>query len=108
MAKLTWEWSDRPDEIIISKKKGRITVEELYEFFDSRDAVWNFGEGALWVVANRVRDDAYQGWNMEKPEGDRVSVWVLGDESTCFCGRVLHTSYCPECGHNLWEEVKKC
>lgn len=104
--KLTWEWTGAPEEIVIRKKKGRITVEELHEFFESRDAVIHFGEGAMWAVVSRVRDDAYQGWNMEKPEGDRVSVWVLGDESTCFCGRVLHTSFCPECGAHLWEDKK--
>ena len=106
-SKLTWEWTDTAggDKITLVKKKGRITVEEIFEFMSSQDAVWAFGEGTMWVIANRIREESYQGWDLYgKPEGDAVDVWILGDDSKCFCGRTLHTSYCPECGAKLYEE----
>lgn len=98
MAKLTWEWTERDDQIIIRKPKGKLTVEEVIDFTHSRDFINAFGEGTLCVIAWRIMEDTYQGFDFDRPEGDSQEVWVLGDESRCFCGRVLHTSYCPECG----------
>lgn len=104
MSKLTWEWTDRDDQIIIRKPKGKLTVDEVMGFLRERDQMFAFGEGTLCVIAWRLNSDMYQGWELGKPEGDSQEVWILGDESRCFCGRVLHTSYCPECGHKLWED----
>ena len=102
VGKLEWEWGDRDDEITIRKKKGKITVAEIYEFMSSLEARFAFGEGTLWVIANRIKSDTYVGFEMEEPEGDAVDVWIIGDEQECFCGRVLHTSYCPKCGEKLF------
>lgn len=102
MAKLTWEWTERTDQIVIRKSKGLLTVDEIMRFLREREQISAFGEGTLCVIAFRLNTDMYSGWEFEKPEGDSQEVWVLGDESKCFCGRVLHTQYCPECGHKLW------
>lgn len=106
MSKLTWEWTERDDQIVIRKPKGKLTVEEVVEFMHRPEMISTFGGGTLCVIAWRIKEETYQGFDFEKPEGDSQEVWVLGDESKCFCGRTLHTSYCPECGHKLWEEEK--
>ena len=108
MAKLSWEYTDRNDQIVIRKPKGKLTVEEIVEFLNEREQRYAFGEGTLCVIAWRIKDgDTYQGFDWEKNEGDSQEVWVLGDEAKCFCGRTLHTQYCPECGHKLWDENPK-
>ena len=59
------------------------------------------------MIAWRMSSDTYTGWELGgKPEGDTQEMFVLVDESECFCGRILHPQCCPECGHELWKEVK--
>ena len=103
MGKLTWEWdSTRDNLIVIQKPRGKLTVDEIMEFFDTREAKMAFGEGALCVIAWRIREESYSGWEFDEPKGDSKEVWVLGDDSQCFCGRILHDQYCPECGTKLF------
>lgn len=101
MAKLSWEWGDKDDQIIIRKPKGKLSVEEIAEFMSSHEMIMAFGEGALCVIAFRTKTDYYPGFEMEELKGDAQDLYVLTDESTCFCGKVLNMQYCPECGHKL-------
>ena len=102
MSKLTWEWDGTRDDLIrIHKPKGKLTVNEIMDFMQTRDMMNTFGEGALVVIAWRTKSDWYQGFNFEEDPGDTKDVYVLTDESRCFCGQVLHMQYCPECGHKL-------
>ena len=105
MAKLTWEYGDKDDQIIIRKSKGKLTVDEIVEFMNKWEQLQDFGEGTLCVIAWRMKSDTYSGWDMyeEKP-GDAVDLFVLQDSSTCFCGKTLFPQYCPECGTNLIQE----
>ena len=101
MSRLTWEYGDKPDQIIIRKAKGKLTLDDIHAFMNEREQLLAFGEGVLCVIAWRTSADTYSGWETGKPEGDAADVFVLQDESTCFCGKVLHYQYCPECGCEL-------
>ncbi len=104
MTKLTWEWGDRDDQIIIRKSKGRLTLDDIVEFTSQPEIINAFGEGVLCVIAWRNRTDTYQGVEYEQT-GDAQAVWMLSDGSKCFCGRELYMQYCPECGHKLTEDA---
>ena len=108
MAKLTWEYGDKDDQIIIRKSKGKLTVQEIMDFMSQREQILDFGEGALCVIAWRMKEDTYSGWDMytENP-GDAVDLFVLQDSSTCFCGKTLFPQYCPECGTKLLQEKEE-
>ena len=103
MSKLELECGHKTDEWIIRKNKGRLTVAEIMEFMNRRDQLMQFGEGAMCVIVWRTSSDTYSGWDdmLGKAEGDSQSMFVLQDESRCFCGRVLHMQYCPDCGRKL-------
>ena len=102
-SKLTWEWGDHPDEIIVRKSKGRLTLEELHRFFNEREQLLSLGEGNLMLILWRTSSDSYTGWDMgQADEGDSQSIYVLQDGSTCICGKTeLYQQYCPHCGEKL-------
>lgn len=105
MSRLSWEYGDKEDQIVIRKPKGKLTVQEIQEFMNDRKQLYDFGEGALCVIAWRMKSDNYSGWDLHvEQQGDAVDMFVLQDSSTCFCGKVLYPQYCPECGHHLTEE----
>lgn len=107
MSKLTWEWSElgNGDRIIIRKPKGKLTVDEIVAFLNEREQIYAFGEGALCVIAWRNSSDSYSGWDLSgEQKGDDAEVFVLQDDSQCFCGKVLHLQYCPKCGEPLWDK----
>ena len=108
LGKLKWEYGDKLDQIIIRKAKGKLTVPEIRSFMNEREQRMDFGEGALCVIAWRIQSDTYTGWEMgfDKPEGDEAELFVLQDESECFCGRILHPQFCPACGYDLRKEMK--
>ena len=100
--KLTWEYGDKEDQIIIRKPKGKLTMQEIVDFMNQREQLFDFGEGALCVIAWRMSSETYSGWEMHGEQaGDAVDLFVLQDSSTCFCGKTLFPQYCPECGTNL-------
>ena len=102
MSKLSWEYSSLHDDaIIIKKAKGKLTVGEIMEFMKDREQIMNFGEGTLCVIAFRNYTDGYDGWELETHQGDEQEVFILDDETRCFCGQLLHYQYCPDCGRNL-------
>ncbi|MBR6029196.1 MAG: hypothetical protein IKP40_08890 [Clostridia bacterium] len=106
MSRLSWEYGDKDDQIVIRKPKGKLTVQEIREFMNERKQLMDFGEGALCVIAWRSSGESYIGWELfGEPQGDTVDLFVLQDSSTCFCGKVLYPQYCPACGHKLTEEA---
>lgn len=106
-SKLAWEWGDHDDEIVVWKKKGKLTLDEVWEFLQERDQLNAFGENSLAVILFRLREREYPGWDQEEQEGDAQSVYILSDGSKCICGRTeLWMQYCPECGRKLIGEEK--
>lgn len=99
-SKLTWEWADNCHDIIIKKAKGRLTLDEVYSFMQTRE-LRNAFEGCLlvWAFSSMERDETLDVWEGET-EGDAVTLTVVGDGSTCpICGRnELFPQYCPDCG----------
>lgn len=99
-AKLTWEWADNGQDIIIHKAKGRLTLDEVYAFMQTREMRDCF-EGALllWQFRSLERDESIDLFEGES-EGDSVLLNVINDGSTCpICGRnELFPQYCPDCG----------
>ena len=106
MSKLQWEWGERDDEITITKKKGKISFDELFHFFHEPEMVNQF-DGSLIVIAFRVHSErdmyTYTDALFGAPEGDSMDIQVVMDESICpICGKnKLYPAYCPECGHKL-------
>lgn len=105
-AKLKIEWDESPDKLIVTKKKGKITFDELMRFFHERDQI-NAFDGSLITVAFRVNAERDMYSFMDEvygePEGDTLTVYVVGDESKCpICGNIAYTQYCPECGRKLF------
>lgn len=100
--KITWEWGDHDEEIVVRKEKGRLTLDELWEFLQEREQLNVFGENSLAVILFRLRGREYSGWDHEEPEGDAQNVYILSDGSKCICGRTeLWMQYCPDCGRKL-------
>jgi hypothetical protein len=54
-SKLAWEWGDHDDEIVVRKKKGKLTLDEVWEFLQERDQLNAFGENSLAVILFRLR-----------------------------------------------------
>ena len=87
------------------RRRERMTVEEIVKYLDEREQIYAFCEGALCVIAWRNSTERYSGWDLPgRDEGDSQEVFVLQDDSRCFCGRVLHMQYCPKCGEPLWDK----
>ena len=104
-AKLTMEYGDRPGEVILMKKKGKITFDEVMRFFHDPERLLMF-DGALVVTAFRVNSERdmfpYSELISGEPEGDEQSVWIVDDGSSCpICGQEIYLQYCPQCGENL-------
>ena len=109
MAKLTWEWGD-DHEIIIHKKKGKLTVDEIMRFLHEPEQM-NLFEGMLAVIAFRVNRERdlypYSYLMIGELEGDSQTVYMVEDDSMCpICGKnTLFPQYCPACGEPV--KVKK-
>lgn len=100
--KTTWEWGEHPDEIIVRKAKGKLTMDEIWDFLQEKEQMDAFGEESLAVILFRIRQRDGGFWEGEKDEGDAQSVYILQDGSTCICGRKeLALQYCPHCGEKL-------
>ena len=107
-AKLNLEWGDGND-IILTKKKGKITFDEVLRFMHEREQLWSF-DGDLMIFQFRVSDQHDMVDFSEEmhgaSEGDMVVLQVVGDDTVCpVCGeKRLFPQYCPDCGRKLDEE----
>lgn len=100
---ITWEWGDKQDQIIIRKAKGKLTMDDIWKFLNDREQTMVFGEGALAVIGFRIDSTRDSGWFYEdKAEGDEQEVFILADDSHCFCGELIYPQYCPDCGRKLY------
>lgn len=105
-AKLTWEWGDRPGEVILHKKKGKITYDEVMCFFHEQNML-NMFDGTLVLTMFRVNSERdmypYSTLICGEPEGDEQTVWIVDDGSSCpICGQEIYLQYCPQCGEKLY------
>lgn len=103
MAKLTWEYAENGTDIIVRKAKGKITMQELFDFLHEPKQTNSF-DGALAVVMFRINSDRDIPYNYEEQEGDEQIVFMVGDEATCpICGKQgLAVQFCPDCGRKLF------
>ena len=106
--KITWEWGDHDEQIIVRKEKGKLTLDEIWSFLQEREQLNAFGVNSLAVILFRMREREYPGWDHEEPEGDAQDIYILSDGSKCICGRTeLWMQYCPDCGRKLIENRKE-
>lgn len=103
MAKLTWEYAENGTDIIVRKAKGKITIQELFDFLHEPKQT-NCFDGTLAVVMFRVNSNRDIPYLYEEPAGDAQEVIMVGDDSTCpICGRPdMAVQYCPDCGRKLF------
>ena len=106
LTSLTWEWNRDQTGILIRKKRGCITVDEIVRFLNE-DKQYNCFAGMLWVILGRVKgpEYLYDGYSDNDDPGDVVEVLLMGDENRCpVCGELRRAvQYCPDCGRQLWE-----
>ena len=109
MSKLSWHWGDRDGDIIVEKKRGKITIDELIRYLHEPDQL-NCFDGDLMVIQFRVSDQKdmydYSDVIFGEPEGDCQLVQLVTDDSVCpCCGKNrLFPAYCPDCGRKLVEK----
>ena len=109
MSKLSWHWGDRDGDIIVEKKRGKITIDELIRYLHEPDQL-NCFDGDLMVIQFRVSDQKdmydYSDVIFGESEGDSQLVQLVTDDSACpCCGKNrLFPAYCPDCGRKLVEK----
>ena len=57
-------------QYIITKKRGKLTLEEILE------ALRNYDEDKYFVIID-ARSDTYQGWNDTEKKGNSFTAWKL-------------------------------
>lgn len=96
----TVERAGRGEEICFRKDKGKITFDEVVEWFCDGKNYDYFG-GKLGVFQFRVHDAEYlyDGYSGDD-EGDTVILTMVEDNNECpVCGKNrLFPQYCPDCG----------
>lgn len=103
-SKLTWEFAENATDIIIRKEKGKLTLDEIWEFMHRREQTFaHDGKLAVWIF--RVDADRDGSFGEFEPEdaGDSVELIMIEDDRLCpICGRnTLHPQYCPGCGEKI-------
>lgn len=104
-AKLSIEYGDNND-IILSKKRGKISFAEVIEFMHEREQLFQF-DGMLFVFQFRVSSEHEMydyGYAMHgEPEGDSIVLNLVGDDTLCpVCAeKRLFPQFCPDCGRKL-------
>ena len=102
--KMSWEYADNGTDIIIRKDRGRLTLDDIWEFLHRREQTWaHDGKLAAWIF--RVDSDRDASFDMFQGEdtGDSVVLIMVEDDSYCpFCGKNrLFPQYCPGCGEKV-------
>ena len=54
-SKISWEWGPHDEEIIIRKEKGKLTMDEIWDFLQKPDQLNALGEESLAVILFRLR-----------------------------------------------------
>lgn len=100
--KLSWTWSERNHEIIIHREKGRLTMDDIWNFLHQRDQIVCF-DGALAVIMFRINGDRTPDLYESADDGDDQAVIIVDDGTPCpICGdSELYLQYCPACGEKL-------
>ena len=103
VAKLSWEYADNGTDIYVKKARGKITIQELFDFLHEPKQT-NYFDGCLAVVLFRVNSERDIPMHYEEPEGDTQLVYMLGDDADCpVCGtKGMAVQYCPDCGRKLY------
>lgn len=103
MAKLTWEYAENGTDIIVRKARGKITMQELFDFLHEPKQTNSF-DGALAAIIFRINSERDIPYNYEEPDGDSQVVFMVGDDTTCpICGRnEMVLQYCQGCGRKLF------
>lgn len=103
-SKMSWEYTENGTDIIIRKEKGKLTLDDIWNFMHRRENTWaHDGKLAAWVFrVDADRDlsfDMFQG----ETEGDAVELIMIEDGRECpFCGKnTLYPQYCPGCGEKV-------
>ena len=105
MKGLSWEWGRDDNSIIIRKKKGKLTYEDVWRFMHEQEQL-NVFEGALIVDMFRPMRDRCDGWDdlfSQADEGDAQMFYFIQDDTPCpICGRDdLFPQCCPACGETI-------
>ena len=105
LTSLTWEWNDNQTGIIVRKRRGKITVDEIIRFINEQKQ-YNCFAGMLWVVMGRCMGEEYlyDGYADDDDPGDTLTIYLMGDDNRCpVCGELRKAvQYCPDCGRQLW------
>ena len=108
MSNLSFEWDGMNRNIItVRKSRGKISLEELLEFFHDHKQI-NAFDGKIVMFMFRVNQDAdLYPYGYEDPKGDEKDLYILEDDVGCpICGGKMFVQYCPECGKKLYGEEK--
>lgn len=110
-AKLTWEWAgDKWQDIIIRKSKGKLTLDDIWDFLHKPDQL-NVFDGRVAVImftVSSLRDESLDIYD-DKDEGDAQLIHFVEDDADCpVCGRnKTFIDYCPDCGAKLRQPIKR-
>lgn len=101
---LSWEWGDDDGHsIIIKKKKGKITCDDIWQFMHERELLNMFeGDLVMWFFRPSTEREFY-GMDDRRDEGDAQMLQIVQDGDPCpICGKnILFPQYCPKCGEKL-------
>lgn len=99
------------DLLVFTKKRGAITIREIYKFLEGVNS-WQYG--GHYYLPFAVKEDSCQGWELGEtklldPDGneasDKVVLTRMTEGEPChFCGEAFPGSYCPHCGESIKRE----
>lgn len=105
MSKLEWrnEQNIKGNQVLIlTKKKGKISVQEVEEFL-LREGGGSFNGYYAMIIKATESMCEVSGWMDEDKQGDMVELYPLYQGEDCpICSKLLPPfKYCPECGKEL-------
>lgn len=107
--KMSWEYAENGTDIIIRKDRGRLTLDDIWEFLHRREQTWaHDGKLAMWIFRVDSDRDASFSMYQNESDGDSVELVMVEDDRVCpICTRTtLHPQYCPGCGEKIrWPKL---
>ena len=88
------------DAIFIEKKKGKLTMNEIFNFLHEPEQLRRF-DGDLAMITFRVNSNRQSDIFDEDDDGDSQLVLMVGEDSPCECGKSHDINKCPKCGASL-------